>query len=286
LNESLLKSFLHESLSGSGGITVLTGAGISAESGIPTFRGPEGYWSVGSQVYQPQQMATFSMFQQNPRAVWQWYLYRLGVCLAAQPNAGHLALVHLAQMVPERFALITQNVDNLHLQSGQRIEHTFQIHGNICYVRCARDCCGRLDPLPTGVTGISKNEPLNDAQWQLLRCPACSGLLRPHVLWFDEAYNEHYFHLHSVLQIARRTQLLIVVGTSAQTNLPNQIVSEVYRHGGIIIDVNIAQNPFGLLAARYERGLAIQEPSGMALPRIVELLETIQSRGLASRPRA
>ena len=90
---------------GDGRITVLTGAGISAESGIPTFRGPEGYWTVGSQVYQPQEMATFWMFTHQPDEVWKWYLYRMGVCARAEPNPGHLALAEMERRFGDRFTL-------------------------------------------------------------------------------------------------------------------------------------------------------------------------------------
>ncbi len=273
LDQEHLNLLISEAASGSGGITVLTGAGISAESGIPTFRGPEGFWTVGSRVYQPQEMATFRMFQQNPKAVWQWYLYRLGICLSAKPNTGHYALVEMARLFPNRFALITQNVDNLHLRAGQQTAHTFQIHGNISFVRCSRDCRIQLNPLPAGITGKSKSEPLSEAEWHSLHCPSCAGLLRPHVLWFDEMYNEHYFHLDTVLKIAHRTALLVIVGTSGETNLPNRIVQEVHRNGGIIIDINIADNPFGHLAMAYRRGMAIQQNSSTALPAIVRLMK-------------
>ncbi len=275
MSQDRIDPLLQTALQGSGGITVLTGAGISAESNIPTFRGPEGYWTVGSQVYQPQEMATYQMFRQQPQAVWQWYLYRLGVCQAAQPNAGHKALVALAQRLPNRFALITQNVDNLHLQAGQRPEHTFQIHGNIFYVRCAAQCRPDVQPLPDGVGGKAKDEALTEAEWRRLHCPHCGGLLRPHVLWFDETYNEHYYHFHSALAVARTTALLLVVGTSGATNLPNQVVAEILHHGGAIIDINIAANPFGRLAASHDHGLAIQQAGSTALPMIVQRIDEL-----------
>ena len=97
--ETSQKQLLQRIAAGDGNITVLTGAGISAESGIPTFRGPEGYWTVGSAVYQPQEMATFQMFSRMPEEVWKWYLYRMGVCQAARPNDGHSALVAMEKMV-------------------------------------------------------------------------------------------------------------------------------------------------------------------------------------------
>jgi NAD-dependent deacetylase len=254
-------------------ITILTGAGISAESNIPTFRGQDGYWTVGTDVYQPRQMATYQMFKKNPAAVWQWYLYRLGVCQTARPNTGHYALVRLERLVDMRFTLITQNVDNLHLRAGQKAAHTYQIHGNIFFVRCSADCHQTIYPMPAGVTGKAKDAPLTANEYDLLRCPQCHGLLRPHVLWFDETYNERYYHLESSLAAARHTSLLIVVGTSGVTNLPNQVVAEVIRRNGLIIDINIDDNPFGQIAEKYPRGLAIRQSSGDALNKIVSRVE-------------
>lgn len=256
-------------------ITVLTGAGISAESGIPTFRGPEGYWTLGSKVYHPQEMATLQMFQRYPKAVWQWYLYRLSVCQAAKPNKGHLALIDLEQLIGHQFTLITQNVDNLHLQAGQSPERTYQIHGNIFHTRCAAACHPTVHPLPSGISGKEKNEPIRDAEWKQLHCPKCSSLLRPHVLWFDESYNESLYRLDSSLEVARRTRLLIVVGTSGGTNLPNQIVHTVHHNGGAIIDINTAANPFGDLALHDVNGLALQGPSSDLLPLLIKRLESI-----------
>jgi len=267
-----LEMLLRRAIKGPGGITILTGAGISAESNIPTFRGPEGYWTVGSKVYQPQQMATLQMFRQAPGAVWQWYLYRMGVCQAARPNAGHLALIRLERLYKSRFTLITQNVDNLHLRAGQSPELTFQIHGNIFYVRCSMACQPNVFPLPAGIHGKAKDEPLTDEEWQLLRCPRCGSLLRPHVLWFDETYNETYYRLNSALSVADGTALLIVVGTSGTTNLPNQVVGAVYQNNGVIIDINPRVNPFANLANGYDHGYVIQETSRKALPMLVQRL--------------
>lgn len=262
----------------SGRITILTGAGISAESGIPTFRGPEGYWTIGSDVYQPQQMATYRMFRQNPDAVWQWYLYRLGVCQSAKPNPGHYALVDLERILQERFTLITQNVDNLHLAAGQTLERTFQIHGNIFFVRCSADCHPAVYPLPRGVAAKKKGEPLSAIERDLLQCPRCYQRLRPHVLWFDETYNEHHYHLESTIAAARRTALLLVIGTSGATNLPNQVVAEVIRNNGYLVDINIETNPFGQLAQQYPKGLAVRHPSAAALERLVADID-MRTRG-------
>lgn len=255
-----------------GRISILTGAGISAESGIPTFRGPEGYWTIGSTVYQPQQMATYRMFCDNPEAVWQWYLYRLGVCQSAEPNPGHYALVKLENMLQDRFTLITQNVDNLHLTAGQSVERTFQIHGNLFYVRCSAECTPRIQPLPQGVTAKTKDVPLPAEEQRLLTCPGCGSWLRPHVLWFDEIYNEHHYRLESTLDAARQTGLLIVIGTSGATNLPNQVVVEAVRRNACLIDVNIDTNPFGQLAETYHLGMAVREASSGVLPTIVDAI--------------
>ena len=264
-------------LRNTGGITVLTGAGISAESGIPTFRGPEGYWTVGSRVYHPQEMATLEMFRQNPSAVWQWYLYRLGVCQKAEPNTGHTALIEIAGLFPDRFTLVTQNVDNLHLRAGHDQHNIYQIHGNICYWRCADQCNPKVEPIPKEIRPLEKNEAITQTQWRLLQCPVCGGLLRPHVLWFDEAYDERYYRLESTLKAAHNTSLLIVVGTSGATNLPAQVVWEVYGHGGVIIDINPEDNPFSRLAARYQLGAVIRQSSSIALPMLAQRLKSILS---------
>ena len=273
-----LDKLLLQAVQSPGGITVLTGAGISAESNIPTFRGPEGYWTVGSKVYQPHEMATLHMFRIDPKAVWQWYLYRMGVCLRALPNAGHVALVSLERSFKPRFTLITQNVDNLHLRAGQSPDQTLQIHGNIFYVRCSAECQPKVFPLPAGVHGKAKEEPLSDAEWRLLHCQGCGSLLRPHVLWFDEAYNEEYYRLNSALNVAYHTALLLVVGTSGATNLPNQVVAGVHQNSGVIIDINPSANPFSRLATGYAHGYALRDVSSATLPMLVSRLADLAKR--------
>ena len=267
-----VRSVLRNMAAGNGKITALTGAGISAESGIPTFRGPEGYWTVGSTVYQPQEMATFQMFSQLPDEVWKWYLYRMGVCQRAEPNPGHLALVAMEQQFGDRFTLITQNVDGLHLRAGNTLARTYQIHGNVFFMRCSLECSQAVYPIPLEVQPKSKEENLTAIDRQHLRCPLCGARSRPHILLFDESYNEHHYHLYSALQAARETALLIVVGTAGATNLPNQVVHEVYQRNGVIIDVNIASNPFAQLAKNSSKGFCIQEASASALPAILEAL--------------
>ena len=257
---------------GTGRITVLTGAGISAESGIPTFRGPEGYWTVGSQVYQPQEMATFHMFSQQPDEVWKWYLYRMGVCRRAEPNPGHLALVAMEQQLGDRFTLITQNVDGLHLRAGNTLARTYQIHGNVFFMRCSLECTEAVYPIPQAVHPKSKEEHLTETDRQHLRCPLCGARSRPHILLFDESYNEHHYHFASALKTAQETALLIVVGTAGATNLPNQVAREVYQRNGVIIDVNIESNPFAQLAEHSTRGFFIQKPSAAALPALLNAL--------------
>ncbi len=268
--EDHVKTILDED----GLVTILTGAGISAESGIPTFRGPEGYWTVGSQVYHPQEMATFRMFSRRPEDVWQWYLHRATVCDRAAPNAGHQALAALERSLGPRFLLITQNVDGLHLRAGSSPERTYQIHGNVFFMRCAAECRPDLLPLPAALIGRDKDQPLAAHETARLVCPVCGGRTRPHVLWFDEIYNEHHFHFQSALQAAHRTRLLIVVGTSGTTNLPNQVAWIVQSGGGTIFDVNIEANPFSELARGSRGGAFFKAPSSRFLPALVASVST------------
>ncbi len=264
---SALQSIARESKK----ITILTGAGISAESGVPTFRGSEGYWTVGAKEYHPQEMATYAMFCHDPDEVWKWYLYRMGICRNADPNPGHYALVDLENCIDDRFTLVTQNVDGLHLRAGNSLERTFQIHGNVFHMRCAGGCCDDVFPIPTTVSAKAKEELLTHRDKEELRCPRCNGPSRPHILWFDESYNEHHYHFHSSLKVAQETDLLIIVGTSGATNLPNQVAAQVHDKGGIIVDINIEENPFSSLALDSGKGFFVQAGSASALPAIVDV---------------
>ena len=262
---------LKEKLKRAGRLVVLTGAGISAESGIPTFRGPEGYWTVGSKEYRPEGMATLQMFQRAPDEVWQWYLYRRGVCNGAEPNKGHEAVVQMEEIMGHDFLLITQNVDGLHVRAGSSPERTYEIHGNINRMRCARECCREIFPVPEAVKPKEKYESLTDSDRALLVCPRCGGLSRPHVLWFDECYDEEHFRFSSSIQAAGEADLLISVGTSGATNLPMQVGSIVLRKGATIIDVNPEPNPFSRMAEE-SGGFFCRGPGGEVLPGFVEVM--------------
>jgi NAD-dependent deacetylase len=254
-------------------ITVLTGAGISAESGIPTFRGPEGYWTIGSKEYHPQEMATYAMFTEHPDEIWKWYLYRLSVCGNAKPNQGHLALVEMEQRLQDRFTLITQNVDNLHIRAGNSPERTFQIHGNVFFMRCVNECKARLYPLPMEILPRDKDQDLSSDDKNILSCPDCGAGTRPHVLWFDETYDEHYFKFESAMAVAAKTDILIIAGTSGATTLPNHIADIVYHNNGTIIDINIEKNPFTELAINSVNGEYLNMTCSEGLTKILTIMK-------------
>lgn len=272
-----LKKILKNFVCSNENLTVLTGAGVSAESGIPTFRGAEGYWTVGSRKYHPQEMATYSMFTKQPCEVWKWYLYRKKICQKAEPNLGHYAIAEMEKLFKNRFTLITQNVDGLHLRAGSTIERTFQIHGNIFFMRCINECTSKIFHLPENLPGKEKEEDIEEEEKELLRCPKCGSYTRPHVLWFDEVYNETYYLFESSLEAAGKTGLLLIVGTSGATNLPNQVAMKVHNNNGIIIDINIEPNSFTQLALSGKRGFFIKQPSSVALPSILEIFKAEKS---------
>ncbi len=248
-----------------GHVLALTGAGVSAESGIPTFRGKEGYWTIGSREYHPQDLATHHAFERMPWEVWAWYLYRLGVCRRAEPNAAHAALVALATGLPDRFALITQNVDGLHRRAGTPPHQMFTIHGDISQMRCADDCTLDRYPIPDAVPMVDRGEAVSDDSRALLVCPRCGAMTRPHVLWFDESYDEPRFHLDTVRRLAAGAALLVIVGTSAQTNLPWQVVTLADRARATIVDINPLDNPFG----EFAKGGCLRMPAATVLPALV-----------------
>lgn len=267
-----VQSLFQELANNSQSITVLTGAGISAESGIPTFRGPEGYWTVGSKVYQPQEIATLEMFLKQPKDVWNWFLYRRSTCNEASPNPGHLALVEMEKILQNRFTLITQNVDGLHLRAGNSLPRTYQIHGNIDYMRCSQECSNEVYFIPKEVFLTSRDQTVSDEHWKLLRCPACGDLTRPHVLWWDECYNEEHYSFDSSIHKGLTTDILLIIGTSGAANLPNKIAHFVAsRPGTTILDINPENSVFSDL------GLFLQGPSGKILPKILKILQEAKS---------
>ncbi|MGE0548503.1 MAG: NAD-dependent deacetylase [Kofleriaceae bacterium] len=259
-----------EALARTGHVLALTGAGVSAESGVPTFRGKDGYWTIGSREYHPQELATQAAFGDMPWSVWAWYLYRRGVCSRAQPNRGHDALVRLATALRSRFALITQNVDGLHRRAGSPDTSTYPIHGDISLMRCANDCTAQRWPIPPTVGDVPRGMDVPAAARDQLRCPRCGAMARPHVLWFDEYYDEQRYHLDTVRSLAARAVLVVIAGTSAQTTLPWQVVTIAANAGATIVDINLEDNPFGEVAERS--GGIVRAPAAEALPAIVDAM--------------
>ncbi len=252
--------------------TFLIGAGLSAESNIPTFRGPEGYWTIESAHYHPQEMATKRMFNAHFNEVWKWYLYRINTCSVAKPNPGHYALVEIEQKLTDQFSLISQNVDGLNIRAGSSIKNYFPIHGDLTFMRCYNECSNKLHEIPTSLSNRNHKHSLSKEELALLKCPSCNSKTRPHVLWFDEYYNEEYYRLHSVLERAINTDILFTIGTSAATNLPNQVFDIAINNEITIVDININDNPFAERLSHYKKGHIIKEKSGSVLPKISSLI--------------
>jgi NAD-dependent deacetylase len=232
----------------------ITGAGFSAPSGIPTFRGTEGYWTVGSRVYQPQELATFEAWRRMPREVWRWYLYRKGVCDRAAPNAAHDALAALEARLGDAFRLVTQNVDGLHRRAGSA--RLYEIHGNIDQMRDERT--DELLPIPEGCAVPDRDAPLHDAAWERLVNPRTGNRCRPHVLWFDEVYEEALYRSDSAVRAARTASAVIVVGTSGAARLPWLCAQAGMANGAVLVDVNPEDDPFRELARGYARGAVLE----------------------------
>ena len=194
-------------------VFILTGAGISAESGIPTFRGEGGLW----RTYRVEEVGTPDSFRRNPALVWEFYSMRRRVAAAAKPNPGHLAIAQLETALQNRLFLCTQNVDNLHEQAGsRRIVH---MHGELFKSRC--DTCSR--------------PPFDDASGyeppgEIPRCE-CGGRIRPHICWFGEIP----FHLDEIFRALAESTVFIAIGTSGVVEPAASFVAHVRgpaRHGG------------------------------------------------------
>jgi NAD-dependent deacetylase len=224
-------------------IMVLTGAGVSAESGVPTFRDAQtGLWSH----FDPQRLASPEGFEADPGLVWRWYMSRLRGCEAARPNPGHAALAELERRSPE-LILYTQNVDDLHERAGsRRVEH---LHGSIARFRCHG--CGRPHAL--------KEEEREAAEPPRCSCGSC---VRPDVVWFGEMLPAGI--LERAWADAQRCDLMLVAGTSGIVQPAAQFPAVARASGRVVIDVNPERGPISDLA-----DLHLQGPSGEILPQLL-----------------
>lgn len=251
------------------GITFLTGAGLSADSGIPTYRGSDGIWIKGTKNYRPEEFGTFKHFLEEPEEVWQYTLFRKKMFLQAEPNQSHKDLAEIESMLGDRFHLITQNIDGLHPQAGNK--RIYEIHGNIREVKCTSGCKAIL-PLPEGLNPKDKDEELTEREIQLLKCPECGGWLRPNVLWFDEYYDEKTHKKFSSLKVAKNSGLLLILGTSGATSLPLAITETALKYAAFVVEVNIEDNRFTELLRGKKRKLSIRGKTSDVLPEIKELI--------------
>lgn len=224
-------------------ITVLTGAGISSESGIPTFREAQtGLWAQ----YEPTELATPEAFQRNPKLVWDWYAWRRELVAKANPNPGHFALAEMEKRVPS-FALITQNVDSLHQRAGNAT--VIELHGNLARVKCARE--GRLiETWPT--TG--ETPP---------RCPHCGAFLRPDVVWFNETLPINALQL--AYEKTGEAEVFFSIGTSAVVQPAASLPVAALRNGAIVIEINPAPTPLS-----GQMTFVLEGKSGDILPALVQ----------------
>lgn len=268
----LLKPIIQEILSKEkrNKFTFLTGAGVSADSGIPTYRGSDGIWVKGTQYHKPEEFGTYKYFIEHQEEVWQYVLFRKKMIEEAFPNKSHEILNQLENILGEQFHLITQNIDNLHRRAGN--QNIYEIHGNYREVKCSANCKDIL-PFPEKVGVKNLKEELRAEEIDELKCPECGNWLRPNILWFDEFYNERTNKLFSSLKIAKNTGMLFIVGTSGATNLPLEIARSTLKYGGYIIDINTEDNHFTRLLKNKKRAITIRERSSDVLPLIKELIE-------------
>jgi NAD-dependent deacetylase len=222
-------------------VAVMTGAGISAESGVPTFRGTDGLWRNFSAT----DLATPGAFERDPALVWQWYRWRQDIIGRAQPNAGHLALARLQTRAPH-FTLITQNVDGLHQRAGST--DVIELHGNIWRARCSRGC-GVVRDLAGPASGAAPA----DGSAAPPVCP-CGALLRPDVVWFGEALDDA--RIERAVRAAGHCDVFLVVGTSALVYPAAGLPLMAGGAGALVVEVNVGDTPLTPHAGLCLRGRA------------------------------
>lgn len=226
-------------------VAALTGAGISAESGVPTFRDAQtGLWAQ----YHPEDLATPQAFRRDPKLVWDWYEWRRELVRQAAPNAGHVALARLEDRVP-RVSVITQNVDGLHHRAGST--RVIELHGNIQRTICFE--CGRR---VESWAGDERRPP---------HCPACDGRLRPDVVWFGEMLPRAA--LAAAYEAAQHCDLFFSIGTSGLVEPAASLPFEALRAGAVVVEINPQATPLSNHATYVLRG-----PSGVILPALLAAL--------------
>jgi NAD-dependent deacetylase len=236
-------------------VLVITGAGVSAESGIPTFRGKDGYW----RNLDPAKLATPEAFARDPRLVWEWYRERRQRIRNAQPNAAHVVITRLAQIADE-FLLVTQNVDDLHRRAGLPREKMVQIHGDIFLTKCSHCDFGFTD-----YDHDHEQEEEEEEENVVSRCSKCDALMRPGVVWFGEQLPSN--ELQQIENYLDRgvCDLVIVAGTTATFRYIVDWALRASHDGGELIEVNPEETPFSQFATRL-----VREPAAIALPRIID----------------
>jgi NAD-dependent deacetylase len=227
-------------------VAVLTGAGVSAESGVPTFRDAQtGLWAK----FRPEDLATPEAFRRNPKLVWEWYQYRFNAVSAVEPNPGHRALALLQDMFSQ-FTLITQNVDGLHERAGSR--KVIELHGNILKHKCFD--CGIALALADAAPGSPPP------------CPCGKSSYRPDVVWFGE--NLPLAALEAAQAAAASCDVFLCVGTSTVVYPAAELPFSAQRHGAVVVEVNPDETPLTARADYVLRG-----PSGQVLPVLVDALQ-------------
>lgn len=233
-------------LRGAGAVLVLTGAGVSAESGVPTFRGPGGLWKS----FRPEDLATPEAFARDPRLVWEWYAWRRTLVGACAPNAAHRALAEWA-LRRDGVTIVTQNVDGLHVRAAREaapgIDPTpalpVEVHGSLLRDRCS-GCDARSAPLSIDATSAAS----------LPRCIRCGSLLRPDVVWFGEMLDEGVLAVADAA--AATADVCLVVGTSALVHPAASLPLRARARGGVVIEVNPEETPLTPVAEVAIRGRA------------------------------
>jgi NAD-dependent deacetylase len=224
-------------------LVALTGAGVSQESGLRTFRDAQtGLWAQ----YRPEDLASPQAFRRDPKLIWDWYAWRREAVKGVRPNAGHYALVDMETRVPE-FTLITQNVDGLHRMAGSK--NLLELHGNIQRVRCS-EC-------------YAFAEVWGDDTESVPQCSVCSGLLRPDVVWFGEALPRD--QLEAAVEAARSCEVFFSIGTSGVVQPAASLAHAARNRGAVVVEVNAESTP---LTSKAD--YAFHGKSGAILPELVK----------------